>query len=122
MFRPYVWAIIRLRFSLQGVAIQAAWGVFESVGGWWGWWERDLVVSIVDIMIWGYYKWIIIIMCTQKTNDNPLIITPGHDTHYWNNEISFPSTPQPPTLPKTPHIACIATPCELKRNLMMAHI
>ena len=47
MFRPYVWAIIRLRFSLQGVAIQAAWGVFESVGGWWGWWERDLVVSIV---------------------------------------------------------------------------
>ena len=33
MIRPYMWAIIRLRFNLQGVAIQAVWGVFENIGG-----------------------------------------------------------------------------------------
>jgi len=62
MFRPYMWVIIRLRFNLQGVAIQAVWGVFESIGGWGGraWRERDLVVSIVGIKTWGYCKWIII--------------------------------------------------------------
>jgi len=32
MFRPYMWAIIRLRFNLQGVAIQAVWGVLEYWG------------------------------------------------------------------------------------------
>jgi len=31
-----MWAIIRLRFNLQGVAKQAVWGVFESIGGWGG--------------------------------------------------------------------------------------
>ena len=42
MFRSYMWAIIRLRFNLQGVAIQAVWGVFESIGGW-GWGLGGLV-------------------------------------------------------------------------------
>jgi len=60
-----MWVIIRLRFNLQGVAIKAVWGVFESIGGW-GWWERDLILSIVGIMTWGYYKWIIIsFLCTH---------------------------------------------------------
>jgi len=94
MFRPYMWAIIRLRFNLQGVAIQAVWDVFESIGGW-GVGGNDIsFFSIVGIMTWGYYKWIIISclcthiklgffdICTQKTNDNPLVITPGHDIHY----------------------------------------
>jgi len=34
MFRLYMLSIIRLRFNLQGVAIQAVWGVFESIGVW----------------------------------------------------------------------------------------
>jgi len=39
-------------------------------------------------------------------NDNPLVIAPGHGTHYWNNEISSPlPSPHPtPNTQKTPHI------------------
>jgi len=50
MFQPYMWAIIRLRLNLQGVAIHAIWSVYESIEGCGGWWERYLVVSIVGIM------------------------------------------------------------------------
>jgi len=63
MFRPYMWAIFRLRFNFSGATIQ-------DVGGVWvGWGEggggRDLVVPVADTMTWGCYKWIIIsFLCT----------------------------------------------------------
>jgi len=60
MFRPYMWAIFRLRSNFPGAAIQDVWGVGLGVGE-----ERDLVVPIAGIMTWDYYKWIIIsFLCT----------------------------------------------------------
>jgi len=32
MFRPYMWAIFRLRSNFSGVDIQDAWGVFWVLG------------------------------------------------------------------------------------------
>ena len=58
MFRPYMWAIFRLRSNFSGAAIQDVWGVFFflSIGvGWGRGGGRDLVVSIVGTMTWGYY-------------------------------------------------------------------
>jgi len=68
------------------------WGVFFGVLGFGlGEGERDLVIPIVSNMTWGY--------------DNPLVIAPGHGTHYWNNEISpLPSPTKPPIPQRTPHI------------------
>jgi len=36
MFRPYMWAIFRLRSNFSGAAIQDVWGVFWCIGGWVG--------------------------------------------------------------------------------------
>jgi len=36
MFRPYMWAIFRLRSNFSGVAIQDVWGAFFGIGGWLG--------------------------------------------------------------------------------------
>jgi len=50
MFRPYMWAIFRLRSNFSGVAIQDVWGAFWGIGGWvvagWGGGEISFV-SIV---------------------------------------------------------------------------
>jgi len=71
-----MWAIFRLRFNFSGAVIQE-YGVFLGIGGWVG---------------------------EGKTNDNSLVITPGHGNHYWNNEISSPlsSPTQPPIHKKHP--------------------
>ena len=53
MFRPYMWAIFRLRFNLQSSYTRY---VDVCLGIWWG--ERDLVVSITVTMTQGCYKWI----------------------------------------------------------------
>jgi len=50
MFRPYMWAIFRLKFNLQ-ISYTRCVG---RLGGYEG---RDLVVSIVGTMTPGYYKW-----------------------------------------------------------------
>jgi len=50
MFRPYMWAIFRLRFNLQIS--------YTSVGCLGGWRGRDLFVSIVGTVTSGCYKWI----------------------------------------------------------------
>jgi len=57
MFRPYMWAIFRLRSNFSKATIQDVWGVFLGIGGWVG---EISFVSIVGTMTWGYYKWIII--------------------------------------------------------------
>jgi len=66
MFRPYMWAIYRLRSNFSGAAIQDVWGVFWYWGlGWGRGGGRDLV-PIVGTMTWDYYKWIIIsFVCTR---------------------------------------------------------
>ena len=77
---------------------------------------RDLVVSIVGTMTWGYYKWIII-------NDNPLVIAPGHETAIETTRSLPPPLPHPtPSTQKTPHTSCIAALEKLDRNLKMTHI
>jgi len=68
MFRPYMWAIFRLRSNFSGAAIQDMFGVFWVLGVGWGGEGRgrDPVVSIVGTMTCGYYKWIIIsFLCTR---------------------------------------------------------
>jgi len=50
MFRPYMWAIFRLRFLTYRLVIQDVWGV--CVGGV----GQDLVVSIVRTMTLSCYK------------------------------------------------------------------
>ena len=116
MFRPYIWAIFRLRSNFSGTAIQDVWGVFWVL--WVGWAGEISFLSIVGTMTWGITsglslgffvhvtKWVSILMCTKKTNDNPLVKPPGHGTHYWNKRDLVPSPPPPnPQYPKnTPHI------------------
>jgi len=46
-------------------------------------------------------------ICTWTTNDDSLITALGHGTHYWNNEILFPS-PTPQYAKRTPHTSCKA--------------
>jgi len=58
MFRPYMWAIFRLRSKFSEGAIQDVWGVFRVLGVRGG--GEISFVSVVGTMIWGYYKWIII--------------------------------------------------------------
>ena len=60
MFRPYMWAIYRLRSNLLGAAIQVVWGIFWVLGSGGGGEGGEIsVFSIVGTMTWGYYKWII---------------------------------------------------------------
>jgi len=66
MFRPYMWAIYRLRTNVSGPAVQEC-GLLWVFGVAWGEGRgRYLVVPIVGTMTWGYYKWIIIsFLCTR---------------------------------------------------------
>jgi len=71
MFRPYMWAIFRLRSNYSRAAIQECGVYFGGIGGWVGEGRgggRDLV-PVVDTMTWGYYKLIIIsFLCTRVEN------------------------------------------------------
>jgi len=63
MFRPYMWAIFRLWFNLQSSYTRCAGCSFRVLGVGWG--DRDLVVSLVGIMTYSYYKRInISCLCT----------------------------------------------------------
>jgi len=48
MFRPYMWAIFRLRSNFTGVAIQDVWGVFWVL--WVGWGRGGGEISFVSIV------------------------------------------------------------------------
>jgi len=63
MFRPYMWAIFRLRSNFSGVALQDVGGVFWVLGFGWG----DLVCLNSGYHgHWGCYKWTIIsFLCTR---------------------------------------------------------
>ena len=51
MFRPYMWALFRLRSNFSGAAIQDVWGVFFLGGGITDWVEGEIsFVSIVGTM------------------------------------------------------------------------
>ena len=63
MFRPYMWAIFRLRFNLQSSYTRCVGCSFRVLAVEWG--EGDLVFSVVGTMTWGCYKKIIIsCLCT----------------------------------------------------------
>jgi len=58
MFRPYMWAIFRLRSNFSGAAVQEYRVFFRVLGVGWGRGGGEIsFLSIVDTMTWGYvYK------------------------------------------------------------------
>ena len=56
MFRPYMWAIFRLRSNFSRDAIQDVWGVFWGIGGWLEGGEISFVSIVGTMGIGGITK------------------------------------------------------------------